>query len=943
MKKRFLPFSLLLVIMILGQSVLLAGNGGHYVPREKENASASSFMSAIRANQNTGLIDPALMLKAAKASNATSKEDELYWLSMGPSNLGGETTAIIFDTIQGNVVYIGSKGGGVYKSYNQGTTWQLVDNSPLMVSCMVQAPNGTIYVGTGDGGKAFEYNGLNGLSYTNSFIGSGIYTIINDEVAPLQSTAPSTLNEVTQWSFVNDLAVVGNVIIAATETGLKYSADNGASWMLASTSSGTPLTGRASQVDVGPKGMIIAGVDGNLYLGDNLAAMECRSAEFAVGENGVYTILATAPGLLDVAAAPTDENVLYASSIGTNGSHIGIYVSNDKGVTWEVALPQSTSKDVYGGKGLYNHGLLVSPVNPHLVYILGFNLWEIKKPAEPGYYIATLKSTYPGMHSMAFHPKRKNEFFIGTSNGVYKFDKVVNDIYSFLNCNRNYVASKFLSVAPAGMATRVIGGSVAHGDVLVKGDPFANHITQGTIVAKSPGGHCAVSLIDSCCIFVSSEKGFINRSQTAGEDFDLSHFSFPESSVNLFRMPIVLWENFNCETNPASVWYFGHNDPAGTTVQCYSNNRSYPFDYTLTAAVAEGDSVLVHDPVASYLFVATPSALYMTRDAVRFDKNNEWWKISTSAQGYKGNPYSLSITPDGDHAFVGMTDGTFYRISHINAAIDSATTILSDSNCVLTTTVITLPTEGQSVTSIAIDPNDANKVVVTLGNYGNESYVLYSTDALSDAPTFVSKQGNLPLMPVYSSVIEMTNGYVVLGTEHGIYMTKDIANPNWVAQRDPMGDVPVMDLKQQTVYHPHQTVMFVDAGTNDTTYRRRAGVMNQGVMYAATYGRGLFRCENYLTHSGLNIDEPAVADAQLSLYPNPVRGQAKLSFEMDNKAQVAYQIFDMSGRMIQSVTLGTYNQGAYEVDVNASDLSTGAYLLRLTQGAKTSHVKFLVY
>ena len=87
MKKRFLPFSLLLVIMILGQSMLVAGNGGHYVPREKGTASAEAFMSAIRANQQTGLIDPALMLKAAKASNAATREDDLYWLSMGRKDL----------------------------------------------------------------------------------------------------------------------------------------------------------------------------------------------------------------------------------------------------------------------------------------------------------------------------------------------------------------------------------------------------------------------------------------------------------------------------------------------------------------------------------------------------------------------------------------------------------------------------------------------------------------------------------------------------------------------------------------------------------------------------------------------------------------------------------------------------------------------------------------
>ena len=62
MKKRFLPLGLLLVIMILGQAVM-AGQG-HYVPRAKETTSAEAFLSSMRVNQHTGLIDPAWMIDA---------------------------------------------------------------------------------------------------------------------------------------------------------------------------------------------------------------------------------------------------------------------------------------------------------------------------------------------------------------------------------------------------------------------------------------------------------------------------------------------------------------------------------------------------------------------------------------------------------------------------------------------------------------------------------------------------------------------------------------------------------------------------------------------------------------------------------------------------------------------------------------------------------------
>ena len=108
-------------------------------------------MGSLRANQNTGLIDPADMFKAMQVQSTRNDANQpLYWISMGPDNMGGQTTAVLFDNklnAYGNpngVVYIGAKGGGVYKTYNHGITWHQVGGLDLMVSCMVQDADGTI-------------------------------------------------------------------------------------------------------------------------------------------------------------------------------------------------------------------------------------------------------------------------------------------------------------------------------------------------------------------------------------------------------------------------------------------------------------------------------------------------------------------------------------------------------------------------------------------------------------------------------------------------------------------------------------------------------------------------------------------------------------------------------------------------------------------------------
>ena len=267
---------------------------------------------------------------------------------------------------------------------------------------------------------------------------------------------------------------------------------------------------------------------------------------------------------------------------------------------------------------------------------------------------------------------------------------------------------------------------------------------------------------------------------------------------------------------------------------------------------------------------------------------------------------------------------------------------IGDSLFSVTTTEIALPVSGQCVTSVAVDPRDANKVVVTCGNYGNDAYVFYATNALADEPTFVSKQGNLPKMPVYSSLIEMTTGDVILGTERGIYRTKDIAGAQWTADTYLLGEVPVMELKQQILFEENKTVVIEnEEGTMTTVY---PGIYNTGVIYAATYGRGVFRCENYKKEFTSVPETPSVeGNINVNIYPNPVSSQAIVSFDLSESCDVNYQVFDMTGRMLMNQTLGRMSQGNHQININAENLSTGSYILRISQGAKNETVKFMVY
>ena len=326
----------------------------------------------------------------------------------------------------------------------------------------------------------------------------------------------------------------------------------------------------------------------------------------------------------------------------------------------------------------------------------------------------------------------------------------------------------------------------------------------------------------------------------------------------------------------------------------------------------------------------------MTRDALIFNKATEWDLIST----LEGIPTAVAISGDGDMAMVGTAEGLLYRVTGLANAYTAAQASVDSAACVVTIDSLTTFT-NQAITGISIDPSNKNKVLVSLGNYGNTAYAYRSTNA---GTSFESVQGNLPQVPAYSCLIEKNTGLLMVGTENGLYVSEN--GSSWTKS----GDVacPVMDLKQAVVKNHDAKVdtLYDEAGA--ITLVLYPGVYNEGMIYAATYGAGIVSCDNFaLLQSG---DEPGddnnttVAETEtLNVYPNPVRGQAQFDIKLDNNSAVSYVIYDLAGRVITENSLGTYVKGTHTLNINTSDLSTGSYIIRITTGDKSETGKFLVY
>ncbi|HYU26001.1 MAG TPA: hypothetical protein VEO74_12400, partial [Thermoanaerobaculia bacterium] len=90
-------------------------------------------------------------MKAAQPNGAGVNRTSWTWL--GPGNIGGRITTILFDPSDANTMWVNNAGGGIWKSTNAGESWAPVNDfmANLAVSTLAMSPTDTnlMLAGTG--------------------------------------------------------------------------------------------------------------------------------------------------------------------------------------------------------------------------------------------------------------------------------------------------------------------------------------------------------------------------------------------------------------------------------------------------------------------------------------------------------------------------------------------------------------------------------------------------------------------------------------------------------------------------------------------------------------------------------------------------------------------------------------------------------------------------
>ena len=993
MKHRLLPLSLFIITVVFAAIYLTAAS----TDKEKQSTSTpptgEEYIHSLRVNQHTGAILPGDVQKAreqvALNEAMTSTRQNCDWVARGPNNLGGRTRAILYDNMDpsGNTVYAGSVMGGLFKSTDGGSNWVKIlhEYSNLHVTCMAQSEGGIIYVGTGEGFNVIENIVLEDWGYDGGFMGQGVF-VSNDgsTFAPLESTIPTG----DDWLYINEIIINGNDrIFVSTNNGLRYSDDGGSTWNYAMTAEGEDLSGSSQEIVIGPDGMIVTEVNTLCYV-----SPDGNPSNFILhSTDSTYDLPNFNVGRIEFSIPSTMNEMIYACVITQQGALENIYRSDDRGETWVVVGPGGSSNfNVFGtgsnvseGKGLFSAAFEVQPDNHDILFLGGVDMWTGTRVADEGYYHWVKMSASSGLpwifplylpaghHTYAFNAQWSNRFLIGTDKGIY----MLSSPEGFSSRNRDYIAGQFMTVAPSSEKQVLAGGGQDLGTLEIDGtlNPTDRKrgksiwTTQADIPDGGTGGYVAYSVIEPEAIiyskFPKTASGnvatYIRRNEFGGGPDWSANMMDGQFVSDAFLVPFLLWENFEDELSGDTTEYVAtKNIPAGTQIWVESNTGGRPFKYITPTALNDNDTIRVQDPISSKFFIGGNNRVLLTKDVLRFDRAPEWWVISDlSHSGLSGIVQSMGHSSDANHLFVGTQEGMLYRISNIRYAYDFERADVSSPFSIISTNRIPVYLPGtqdeisQVITSVSVDPADANNVVITLANYGNEHYVYMSQNALSDNPEFVSimgdpSNGGLPQMPAYSSLIEMdpNTDIVFVGTEYGIYMTENptAANPTWTVCSEELGRVPVFMIRQQLVRKTDDVIELVTP--QDTTYLVYKGNNNYGVIYAATYGRGLVTLDEFQQPVGIGENPEITADqADFSLYPNPAQEKVTIAVETKARASVEVRLFNLAGQLVRTYDYGKKAEGQHELSIGLRDLQSGTYVVQVITGKKSSTSKLIVY
>ncbi|MCF7800669.1 MAG: T9SS type A sorting domain-containing protein [Candidatus Marinimicrobia bacterium] len=452
-------------------------------------------------------------LREARANRRLARREVLPWVERGPANVGGRTRAILVHPDSSSVWIAGAVGGGIWKTENAGQSWRPVsDDLPILsITALAQCdsqPNVT-YAGTGEGFYNFD-----------AVIGDGLFksTDHGESWQQLNSTAGQP-----HFKYVNRIIVHPtnpDLLLVATNEGIYRSVDGGASWNEVYNPGG-----RVQHIIANPQNFHTqyAGINGEGVVKSTDGGVTWSS----VGSfNGSFA-------RIELAIAPSDTSVLYATLTTASSSLGGFYRSSNAGENWSYL---GNSPNWLGGQGWYDNTLVVSPHNPNEIIVGGIDLYRVTANTS-SMSVAKISNWYPDagypyvhadQHILVTIPTEENQYAIvaGNDGGVF-YSPDNGNTWSMRD--NGYNVTQFYDADKHPVHAQFLGGTQDNG---TNRSPLSPD--QGSSWDEVIGGdgfECAWNKYDGNIVYGSLYYSRLFKSTDGGSHFQSVEGGLPQSSV----------------------------------------------------------------------------------------------------------------------------------------------------------------------------------------------------------------------------------------------------------------------------------------------------------------------------------------------------------------------------------------------------------------------------
>lgn len=654
------------------------------------------------------------------------------WDVRGPYEIGGRTRSLGIDIRNEDVIIAGGVSGGMWRSVDGGAYWTKTTRYDQLHSstCLTQdtrpGKEDVWYYATG------EYFG-NSAAIT----GDGVYKSVDN--GQTWNVIPTTSSEKPNswenpfdycWNIVIDPTAPlerDDVYVATSSFGILRSTDGGDSW---TTTLGAGSGARQSDIAVTSDGVFYATLSSNMSMIQGIF----RST------NGRDWTNITPPGFpstyerVVIGIAPSDENQVYF--VG-NTPGFGLQTTNSRGDIlhhslwhytylggngagengrWEdrsmnLPKPDSTKGQMNSQWG-YNLVIKVKPDNPDIVYLGAVALYRSDNgfrtpdfawiggtcPFEDCDYNFRYPNHHADNHAIIFSRSDYNRVYTGSDGGVHVTLDGEADVVEWISLNNGYYTTQFYSIAIEHSdrnSVEIIGGMQDNGTMIAK---TANVLDKWTEPLRADGF--------SCQIPAGGEYYYASQNSSYQPKIKIYRVKQDENGKNLMQTRI----------DPIGGKDFIWNTPF--VLDPNDNKRMY---------LAGGKMVWRNNDLTQIPMVHSVDSTSIEWDSLSKTRIDF---IQADPLGERITAVEVSTNP-ANIVYYGTSSGRVFRIDNAHVG-DPEPVEITPRNI----------TRGY-VSSIAIDPDNADEVFFSYSNY-NILSVFRSTNA---GISWVSISGNLEETP----------------------------------------------------------------------------------------------------------------------------------------------------------------------------------------------------